>query len=319
MLKGLNNSSAKKKDSDANYKNTLLVLHLHMTVLIISSTEDPASTHIKNSLLEQTAWEDQGIFYSTPVYRNTSIKNLVMITIPDKKIRHENIDTEIQDQLHIDPDIAIFLSRHRSKTGEPTLTVHPIGNFSDAEFGGQPKTLVPAAPKMMTHLLRLIKKNLQSTGLDYKVCYEVTHHGPFLRIPTLFAEVGSTEVQWQQKEPACIIATSLLELLHTHQHEKEFPKDIPVLLGIGGGHYAPRFTDIAFQKKVAFGHMIPSYKIDEGTIDDEILEKTIQATPNLTGVYLHKKDLKKSQVTLYRNWFEKKGIALISSKELLDL
>jgi D-tyrosyl-tRNA(Tyr) deacylase len=65
--------------------------------------------------------------------------------------------------------------------------------------------------------------------------------------------------------------------------------------------------------------MIPSYKIDEGTIDDEILEKTIQATPNLTGVYLHKKDLKKSQVTLYRNWFEKKDIALISSKELLDL
>ncbi|MCX6670696.1 MAG: transposase [Euryarchaeota archaeon] len=290
-----------------------------MTVLIISSAEDPASTHIKNSLLEQTTWAEQGIFYNTPVFRHTSMKNLVLVTIPDKKIRHENIDTEVQEQLHIDPKIAIFLSRHRSKTGEPTLTVHPIGNFSDAQFGGQPKTIVPAAPKMMTHLLRLIKKNLQSTDLDYKVCYEVTHHGPFLRIPTLFTEVGSTEVQWQQKEPANIIAISLLELLHTYQYEEDFPKDIPILLGIGGGHYAPRFTDIALQKKVAFGHMIPSYKIDEGTIDDEILEKTIQATPNLTAVYLHKKDLKKSQVTYYRNWFEKKGISLISSTELPDL
>jgi D-aminoacyl-tRNA deacylase len=290
-----------------------------MTVLIISSAEDPASTHIKNSLLEQTTWEEQGIFYNTPVFRHTSMKNLVLVTIPDKKIRHENIDIEVQEQLHIDPKIAIFLSRHRSKTGEPTLTVHPIGNFSDAQFGGQPKTIVPAAPKMMTHLLRLIKKNLQSTDLDYKVCYEVTHHGPFLQIPTLFTEVGSTEVQWQQKEPASIIATSLLELLHTYQYEEDFPKDIPVLLGIGGGHYAPRFTDIVLQKKVAFGHMIPSYKIDEGTIDDEILEKTILATPNLTGVYLHKKDLKKSQVTYYRNWFEKKGISLISSTELPDL
>jgi D-aminoacyl-tRNA deacylase len=290
-----------------------------MTVLIISSAEDPASTHIKNSLLEQTTWEEQGIFYNTPVFRHTSMKNLVLVTIPDKKIRHENIDIEVQEQLHIDPKIAIFLSRHRSKTGEPTLTVHPIGNFSDAQFGGQPKTIVPAAPKMMTHLLRLIKKNLQSTDLDYKVCYEVTHHGPFLRIPTLFTEVGSTEVQWQQKEPASIIATSLLELLHTYQYEEDFPKDIPVLLGIGGGHYAPRFTDIVLQKKVAFGHMIPSYKIDEGTIDDEILEKTILATPNLTAVYLHKKDLKKSQVTYYRNWFEKKGISLISSTELPDL
>ena len=133
-----------------------------MTVLIISSSEDPASTHIKNSLLEQTTWEEQGFFYNTPVYRHTSLKNLVMVTIPDKKIRHENIDLEVQEQLHIDPTIAIFLSRHRSKTGEPTLTVHPIGNFSDALFGGQPKTLVPAAPNMMTHLLRLINKNLQT-------------------------------------------------------------------------------------------------------------------------------------------------------------
>ncbi len=290
-----------------------------MTVLIVSSAEDPASTHIKNSLLEQTAWEENGIFYNTPVYRHTSVKNLVMVTIPDKKIRHENIDQETQDHLRINPDIAIFLSRHRSKTGEPTLTVHPIGNFSDAQFGGQPKTLVPAAPKTMAYLLRLIKKNLQSTDLAYKVCYEVTHHGPFLRIPTLFVEVGSTELQWQQKEPASIIATSLLEMLPTFQCDEDFPKDIPVLLGIGGGHYAPRFTDIAFQKKVAFGHMIPTYKIDEGTIDDDILEKTIQATPDLTGAYLHKKDLKKSQVTNYRNWFEKKGIPIISSKELQDL
>jgi len=290
-----------------------------MTALIISSAEDPASTHIKNSLLEQTTWEEHGIFYNTPVFRNLSMKDLVMVTIPDKKIRHENIDTEVQEQLHIIPEIAIFLSRHRSKTGEPTLTVHPIGNFSDAQFGGQPKTIVPAAPKMMTHLLRLIQKNLQSTDLQYKVCYEVTHHGPFLKIPTLFAEVGSTEIQWQQKEPARIIATSMLELLQSYHDEEGFPKEIPVVLGIGGGHYAPRFTEIVLQKNVAFGHMIPTYKIDEGAIDDDILEKTMQATPGLTGVYLHKKDLKKSQVTRFRNWFEAKGIPPISSKDLSDL
>jgi D-aminoacyl-tRNA deacylase len=290
-----------------------------MTVLIVSSAEDPASTNIKYSLLEQTTWEEHGIFYDTPVYRHTSMKNLMMVTIPDKKIRHEKIDQEVHDQLNLTPDIAIFLSRHRSKTGEPTLTVHPIGNFSDALFGGQPKTLVLAAPRMMTQILRLIKKNLQQTNLGYKVCYEVTHHGPFLKIPTLFVEVGSTEVQWQQKEPARIIATSLLEMLPTAQYEKDFPKDIPVLLGIGGGHYAPRFTEIALQKKVAFGHMIPTYKIDEGAIDDEILEKTMQATPDFTGVYLHKKDLKKSQVTHFRNWFENRNIPILSSKEFKDL
>ena len=290
-----------------------------MTVLIISSTEDPASTHIKHSLLEHSPWEEHGSFYNTPVYRHTSMKNLALVTIPDKKIRHENIDIELHDQLSLTPDIAIFLSRHRSKTGEPTLTVHPIGNFSDAQFGGQPKTLIPTVPKLMTHLLRLIAKNLQKTDLTYKVCYEVTHHGPYLQIPTVFVEVGSTEIQWQQKEPATIIATSLLEMLPSHQNEDDFPKDIPVLIGIGGGHYAPRFTEIALQKNVAFGHMIPTYKIDEGAITDEILEQAMQKTPGFNGVYLHKKDLKKSQVTYFRNWFQTRGITVISSKDLKDL
>jgi len=287
-----------------------------MTVLIIASSEDPASTNIKNSLLEQTTWEEHGTFYDSPIFRHVSMNNLVIVTIPDKKIRHENIDIEVHEQLHIDPKIAIFLSRHRSKMGEPTLTVHPIGNYADAEFGGQPKTLVPCAPRMMTHLLRLIKKNLQPTDLDYKVCYEVTHHGPFLKVPSLFVEVGSTEIQWQQKEPASIIATSLFELLTTYQYEEDFSKDIPVLLGIGGGHYAPRFTDVAFQKNAAFGHMIPSYHIDSGVIDWTMIQAAIQATPNIHGVYLHKKALKKSQVTQYKQLFNDHDIPVVSSEEL---
>lgn len=287
-----------------------------MTVLIVSSSEDPASTHIKNSLLEQATWEEHGIFYDAPVFRHTSMKNLILVTIPDRKIRHENIDVELQEQLDITPRVAIFLSRHRSKTGEPTLTVHPIGNFNDAEFGGQPKTLVPCAPRMMTHLLRLIKKNLQPTDLQYKVCYEVTHHGPFLKTPTLFAEVGSTEIQWQQQKPASIIATSLLELLTTYHYEEDFPRDIPVLLGIGGGHYAPRFTDVAFEKKVAFGHMIPSYHIDSGVIDWVMIQQALSNTPDIHGVYLHKKALKKSQVTHYKQLCTDHSVPVISSDDL---
>ncbi|MBN1861182.1 MAG: D-aminoacyl-tRNA deacylase [Candidatus Thermoplasmatota archaeon] len=247
------------------------------------------------------------------------MKNLVIVTIPDKKIRHENIDIEVQTHLHLDPRITIFLSRHRSKMGEPTLTVHPIGNFGDAEFGGQPRTLVPAAPRTMVSLLRLIKYNLSITNLEYQVCYEVTHHGPLLKIPTLFVEVGSTEVQWQKKEPASIIATSLLQMFSKFHYEEQCPSDIPVLLGIGGGHYAPRFTDVAFQKNVAFGHMIPSYHINPDTIDWPILQQAIQATPNFSGVYLHKKALKKSQVTNFKQLFHNHDVPVLSSEELPSL
>jgi len=50
-----------------------------------------------------------------------------------------------------------------------------------------------------------------------------------------------------------------------------------------------------------------------------MIEQTMQATPNVSGVYLHKKALKKSQVTQYKNWFEEKGIPIISSTELQAL
>ena len=287
-----------------------------MVVLIISSTEDPASTNMKESLLGQTAWEEHGVFYDAAVYRHTTMKDVVLVTIPDRKIRHENIDTEVHDQLLLDPRIAVFLSRHRSKMEEPTLTVHPIGNYGDAEFGGRPRTLIPAAPRFMAHLLRLIKKHLQKTDLQYHVCYEVTHHGPYLNIPTLFAEVGSTEQQWRQKEPAKIIATALLELLPTYKDEQDFPTNVPVLLGIGGGHYAPRFTDVVFERNAAFGHMIPSYYIDAGAITPEMIEQAMETSPNLSGVYLHKKALKKSQITEYKQWFQARDVRVYSSNEL---
>ena len=171
----------------------------------------------------------------------------------------------------------------------------------------------------MTHLLRILKKNAKQANLYHKVCFEVTHHGPYMSIPTLFVEVGSNEEEWIKKEPANIVAKSVLALLSSYHYEEDFTDKISVVVGIGGGHYAPRFTDVALEKKIAFGHMIPSYHIDAGNINDEIFEKVLQATPDVKGIYFHRKALKKSQVSKYRQWFENRGIPAVSSKELLDL
>lgn len=290
-----------------------------MTILIVSSTEDLASTNIKKGLLEQSNWDEIDTFYDNTVYRHSNIEEIVIITINDSKIRHEHIDKEVEEKLGIKPRQAIFISRHRSKTGAPTLTTHPIGNYGEAEFGGEKRTLPKSSPRMMTHLLRIMKKNAEQARLYHKVCLEVTHHGPYLDIPVFFAEVGSTEEEWRKQEPANIVATSILELLESYHYEEDFSDDIPVLLGVGGGHYAPRFTDIILEKKAAFGHMIPTYQIEMGNIDSEMLEKALKATPNVRGVYLHRKALKKSQVSEYKRWFQEKGIPVISSKELPDL
>jgi D-aminoacyl-tRNA deacylase len=247
------------------------------------------------------------------------MKDINIVTLEDRKITHENLEKEVKQELGLKPKIAIFLSRHRSKTGEPTLTVHPIGNYGKAEFGGKDKALSKTAPRFMTQLLRNVKKNATIDKLYHHICYEVTHHGPYMSIPTLYVEVGSIEREWNKKEPADVIAKSLLELLNTYRYEEDLPKNIPVLIGVGGGHYAPRFTDVVFEKNAAFGHMIPSYHIDAGNIDGEMFKKALDETPNVKGVYIHRKALKKSQVTEYRNWFEEHDIPVISSKELPDL
>lgn len=291
-----------------------------MAVLIISSTEDPAGTNIKNSLLAQSSWNEIDSFSNQPVHQNSKMKDVFIVTIQDRTIRHENIDKEIQEKLELTPRQIIFISRHRSKTGPPTLTTHPIGNYGGVtDFGGEPKTLVKSSPRLTTHLLRLMKKNAEDSKLYHKVCFEVTHHGPYVETPTIFAEVGSNEEEWEKKEPASVVAKSLLELFGKYHYEGDFQNDIPVLIGIGGGHYAPRFTEVALAKKVAFGHMIPTYQVEDENIDDEILEKTIEATPGVKGVYLHKKELKKSKVTEFKKWFEDKGMPVISSKELDDV
>jgi D-aminoacyl-tRNA deacylase len=291
----------------------------HITVLIISSTKDPASNKIKKELLEQSNWDEIDTFNENPVYKHTNMKDVIIVTINDRKITHENLEKEVEEKLGLKTKQAIFLSRHRSKTGEPTLTVHPIGNYGEAQFGGKTKTLSKSSPKLMSHLLRIMKKNAGQVNLYHKVCLEVTHHGPYMTIPTLFAEVGSTKEEWIKQEPTNIVAKSVLELLDSYHYEEDFKDDIPVLAGIGGGHYAPRFTDVVLEKKVAFGHMIPTYHINAGNINGEMLQKTIEETPDVKGVYIHRKSLKKSQITEFRNWFESKGIPVISSKELPNL
>jgi D-aminoacyl-tRNA deacylase len=290
-----------------------------MTVLIASSKEDPASTNIKKGLLKKSNWEEIAVMFNNPVFRNTEFKDIIIVTINDRTIRHENLDKQVEKKLDLKLKQAIYISRHDSKTGEPTLTTHPIGNYSEAQFGGKRKTLTKSAPKLMTQLLRNLKKNAESTKLIHQICFEVTHHGPYLSIPTLFIEVGSKEEEWRKKNPANTVAQSILDLFELYHYEEDFPSDIPVLIGIGGGHYAPRFTDIIFEKKAAFGHMIPAYQINSNNINIEMLNEAIKKTPNINAAYIHRKSLRKSQISQIKKWIKQKDIPVISSKELENI
>jgi D-aminoacyl-tRNA deacylase len=49
-----------------------------------------------------------------------------------------------------------------------------------------------------------------------------------------------------------------------------------IVLGIGGLHYNAKFTQIALESNIAFGHMIPKYAIPE--IDALIIKQCIERT-----------------------------------------
>jgi D-aminoacyl-tRNA deacylase len=121
--------------------------------------------------------------------------------------------------------------------------------------------------KALTTMMKL-KDDLK---LDYQVCYEGTHHGPSLDVPTMFAELGSSPQQWQDAKAAEVVANAAMETV------KQFgSKPVKTVLGIGGPHYNSRFTRMALENEVAFGHMIPKYAVPEADVN--VLQQCVEKT-----------------------------------------
>jgi len=133
----------------------------------------------------------------------------------------------------------------------------------------------------MTGLLRSLSSK---DARHFQVSFEVTHHGPFVNVPATFVEIGSDGPQWTNKHAAKIIADSILE---TEANE------FATAVGIGGGHYAPRFTEIATRFEINFGHMIPEYAFKDASEDNMIRMISDSAKESGTKlVYVHKKSMK---------------------------
>ena len=254
--------------------------------LIIASKADSASINLRDRLLEMSQWEKCGTFDGNDMWKITKthgpfcIKGTHLISINKIHIHAEKIDELFERENSLKLRNIIFLSRHKSVSGKPSLTVHPIGNWGDANYGGIKGEVTPASSDIMTSILREIKKN-QLNGYD--VCFEATHHGPLLKTPTMFLEIGSTVNEWEDEVPARVLIKSLLEF--------QLKEGVNVL-GIGGGHYTPRFTEAALSHNVSFGHIIANYGIPH--INENLIMKAIEAG-NSEGIYFHKKGMKKKE------------------------
>ncbi|MCL2173421.1 MAG: hypothetical protein LBH62_01250 [Nitrososphaerota archaeon] len=224
-------------------------------ILLVSSNKDPASLNIVDQILQRypfhRALEN---FQSNPVYTAFfNKKGVTLIRLNDSLVDAQNLPESFPDA-----ELIIFVSRHSSQSGTPTLTVHPPGNFAGADFGGLPRTVSVSPAAAMSDTLKKLAFFQQKFGLlRYEVSFEVTHHGPSLNVPTMFVELGSSMSEWVDSKAACAVACATISAIETF----EFKPTREAVIGVGGTHYNKKFTQMTLNGEVIFSHMIPKYAV----------------------------------------------------------
>jgi D-aminoacyl-tRNA deacylase len=233
----------------------------------VSSKKDVASLNIAKQILENYSFEEKASFQGNPVYETILDNRKVrLITLNEESVKAQSLANSF-DEL----DLVVFISRHSSESGTPTLSVHTPGNLGKAELGGLPRRVSISPANAMRNALRRMARLRSEMQLSYDVSYECTHHGPSLGVPTMFVELGSSAAQWNDPVGAEAVAQAAMEAVSAFGVGQA-----KAVLGIGGPHYNSKFTRIALENDLAFGHIIPKYAI-EG-IDIEIIRHCVDRT-----------------------------------------
>lgn len=237
-------------------------------IIIAASNKDTAGTNIAKQILTHYPFtKTNKTFQENPIYQaEINNKQVQLITLREEAVYAQTLPKQFPNL-----NLIIFISKHSSKSGTPTLTVHTTGNFTKAELGGLPNQVSTAPAKAMQTALKALKYNQQKMQLNYTVSYECTHHGPTLNVPTMFTELGSTPKQWNDQEAAEAVAHATIAAIT----ENNTPTTT-VALGIGGTHYNQHFTQMALTDEAAFSHMIPKHAVQH--INAKLLIQCIERT-----------------------------------------
>jgi D-aminoacyl-tRNA deacylase len=226
---------------------------------IVCSRADEASEHITEHLLSAAEWtehvdENRPAEAGGGTYHRT--EGAVLRTFEDL-----HLELERPADAFGEIDWLAFASRHSGDTG-PLLTAHVTGNFGEAKYGGTDGGLARAAPAAMK---RVVDGLAEHAPEDYDVGIECTHHGPSeVGAPSLFVELGSGPDEWDDPDGARAVARAILD---ARDAPAQLPRESPdaprrQLVGIGGGHYAPRFTRILRETDWAVGHVAADWCLD---------------------------------------------------------
>jgi len=236
--------------------------------MLVASNKDVASLNIARQILNNYPFEKTAEnFQENPIYEaNVEGRKAKLVTLNEESVYAQNLPDFFN---HL--ELVVFISRHSSISGTPTLPVHTSGNLGEAELGGLARRVSVSPANAMRDVLKVMMQFKEEMRLSYEVSYECTHHGPSLNVPTMFAELGSSPKQWNDVKAAEAVAHAAMKAISKFggSHAK-------AVLGIGGPHYSEKFTRMALESEIAFGHMVPKYAIPY--IDVEILRQCVDKT-----------------------------------------
>lgn len=233
---------------------------------IVISRPDKASSLIGDQLLSIESWDecyDESLPDKKGGGKYYTLPEVSLREFDDLHINLTNLDTVFSDV-----DLIVFPSRHAGETG-PVLTTHFTGNIGPADYGGKDNSVSIAAPTIQKHANAYLRVNAPS---DFDVGIEATHHGPLItHVPSLFIEIGSSATEWTNPTPARVIADTILDL-----PTQSSPVD-RVVVGFGGGHYAPRFERILDATDWCVGHIAADWSLNRlSTLESEVIEQLFE-------------------------------------------
>ncbi len=232
-------------------------------ILIVASTEDVAGMNIAQQLIAHHNFEKVSeVFHQNPMYSRRVQNREVKLVFVNEEIVNTQFITKF-----FSPQLLVFISKHRSVSGRPTLSVHTPGNLAEAELGGIPRRVSISPASAMRDALLEMATAKEETGLKYEVSYECTHHGPSLDVPTMFVELGSSPKQWRDQRAAEAVARAAMAAVSKQSR-------YTAVLGVGGPHYNAKFTRIALSTPTAFGHIVPKYAISR--VDAEMVRQCVE-------------------------------------------
>lgn len=259
-------------------------------IAVVCSRADPASLNIFESLLKMREWETEKGYLSSGLWH--------LVVHDGKQSTISGADDRLAS-LGLSPELIVFASRHEAKSALPWMGGHFTGIFQDGQC-----SLSAAAPQA----LRSFLNNLHDHALpEFAISAEATHHGPIdVGTPCFFAEIGSTEREWRDPEAGRAVAWSILALEDTHA---------PVFLGLGGGHYVARQTDLIFQSSAAFGHLFSNYQTENLNLD--VLEEA-RLRSGATYAYLDRKSLRSQERKRLEGLLVEMDLPVLRSREIRD-